>query len=101
MKQIYTGYKWRPMTPDEIEIMDATKVYLFKRKNPKAGEIFDPTVKFYGEGWGEKNRGIQQLAPFIFENMNFTERAELTAVMRRAMIRIAEEYVNKAKENAE
>ena len=32
--------------------------------------------------------------------MNFTERAEITAVMRRAMIRIAEEYVNGAKENA-
>ena len=25
MKQIYTGYKWRKMTPDEIEIMDATR----------------------------------------------------------------------------
>ena len=101
MKQIYTGYKWRKMTPEEIEIMDATKARPFKRKNPKAGDVCDPTASFYGEGWGEKNRGIQQLAPFIFENMNFTERAELTAVMRRAMIRIAEEYVNKAKENAE
>lgn len=100
MKQIYTGYAWRPMTPDEIEIMDATKAYPFKRKNPKAGEVFDPTVNFYGEGWKKKNRGIQQLAPFIFENMNFTERAEITAVMRRAMIRIAKEYVNGAKENA-
>ena len=101
MKQIYTGYKWRQMTSDEIEIMDATRVRPFKRKNPKAGDICDPTASFYGEGWEEKNRGIPQLAPFIFENMNFTERAELTAVMRRAMIRIAEEYVNKAKENAE
>ena len=25
MKQIYTGYKWRQMTTDEIEIMDATR----------------------------------------------------------------------------
>lgn len=99
MKQIYTGYKWRKMTPDEIEIMDATKARPFKRKNPKAGDVCDPTASFYGEGWEEKNRGIQQLAPFIFENMNFTERAEITAVMRRAMIRIAEEYVNGAKEN--
>ena len=101
MKEIFTGYAWRKMTQEEIEIMDATKARPFKRKNPKAGDVCDPTASFYGEGWGEKNRGIQQLAPFIFENMNFTERAELTAVMRRAMIRIAEEYVNKAKENAE
>ena len=101
MKEIFTGYAWRPMTPEEIEIMDATKARPFKRKNPKAGDVCDPTASFYGEGWGEKNRGIQQLAQFIFENMNFTERAELTAVMRMAMIRIAEEYVNKAKENAE
>lgn len=101
MKQIYTGYKWRKMTPEEIEIMDATKVRPFKRKNPKPGDICDPTVSFYGEGWEEKNRGITQLAPFIFENMNFTERAEITAVMRRAIIRISEEYVKKAKENAE
>ena len=101
MKEIFTGYAWRQMTPEEIEIMDATKARPFKRKNPKSGDVCDPTASFYGEGWGEKSRGIQQLAPFIFENMNFTERAELTAVMRRAMIRIAEEYVNKAKENAE
>ena len=101
MKEIFTGYAWRPMTPEEIEIMDATKVRPFKRKNPKAGEIYDATVNFYGKGFEWKNKGIQQLAPLIFENMNFEERAELTAVMRRAMIRIAEEYVNGAKENAE
>ena len=52
-----------------------------------------------GEGWEEKNSSIRQLAPFIFENMNFNERAELTGVMRRAFIRISEEYVNGAKEN--
>ena len=101
MKQIYTGYKWRKMTPDEIEIMDATKVRPFKRKNPKAGDVCDPTVNFYGEGWEEKNSSIRKLAPFIFEEMNFKERAELTGVMRRAFIRIAEEYVNGAKEHAE
>lgn len=98
MKEIFTGYKWRKMTPDEIEIMDATRVRPFKRKNPKAGDICDPTASFYDEGWKEKSKGIPQLAPFIFENMNFTERAEITAVMRRAMIRIAEEYVNGAKQ---
>lgn len=101
MKEIYTGYKWRKMTPDEIEIMDATRVRPFKRKNPKAGDICDSTVSFYGEGWEEKNSSIRQLAPFIFENMNFKERAELTGVMRRAFIRISQEYVNKAKEDAE
>ena len=99
MKQIYTGYKWRPMTLDEIEIMDATKVRPFKPKNPKAGDICDLTVCFYREGWEKKNSSIRQLAPFIFENMNFKERAELTGVMRRAFIRISEEYVNKAKES--
>ena len=25
MKEIFTGYAWRPMTPEEIEIMDATR----------------------------------------------------------------------------
>ena len=54
MKEIFTGYAWRPMTPEEIEIMDATKVRPFKRKNPKAGDICDPTVNLYGEGWEEK-----------------------------------------------
>lgn len=98
---IYTGYAWRNMTEAEKEILEPGRVLPEYPENPKAGDICDPTASFYGEGWEEKNRGIQQLAPFIFENMNFTERAEITAVMRRAMIRIADEYVNGAKENAE
>lgn len=41
MKQIYTGYKWRPMTPGEIEIMDATRLRQFKLEDPEAGDIYD------------------------------------------------------------
>ena len=41
MKQIYTGYKWRKMTPEEIEIMDATRLRPFKLEEPEAGDIYD------------------------------------------------------------
>ena len=41
MKQIYTGYKWRQMTTDEIEIMDATRVLPFKSEEPDAGDIYE------------------------------------------------------------
>lgn len=41
MKQIYTGYKWRRMTPGEIEIMDATRIRLYKPEEPEAGDIYD------------------------------------------------------------
>ena len=41
MKQIYTGYKWRDMKPDEIEIMDATRVRLSIFGEPDAGDIYE------------------------------------------------------------
>ena len=41
MKQIYTGYKWRPMNPEEIEIMDATRLRPFKLEDPEAGDIYE------------------------------------------------------------
>ena len=41
MKQIYTGYKWRQMTTDEIEIMDATRVLPFKSEKPDAWDIYE------------------------------------------------------------
>ena len=47
MKQIYTGYKWRQMTTDEIEIMDATRVLPFKSEEPEAGDIYDESIKNY------------------------------------------------------
>ena len=39
--QIYTGYKWREMKPDEIEIMDATRIRPHKPKEPEAGDIYE------------------------------------------------------------
>lgn len=41
MKQIYTGYAWCPMTPDEIEIMDAMIVRPYKSEEPDAGDIYE------------------------------------------------------------
>ncbi|CZR03552.1 hypothetical protein [Trichococcus collinsii] len=41
MKQIYTGYKWRPMTPEEIEIMDATRLRPYKLEEPESGDLYD------------------------------------------------------------
>lgn len=41
MKQIYTGYKWRQMTPDEIEIMDATRLRPYKLEEPAAGDLYE------------------------------------------------------------
>lgn len=43
MKQIYTGYKWRKMTPDELEIMDATRLRPFKLEEPEAGDLYEGT----------------------------------------------------------
>ena len=45
MKQIYTGYKWRPMTQDEIEIMDAMRVLPFKSEKPDAGDMYEGNVR--------------------------------------------------------
>ena len=47
MKQIYTGYKWRQMTTDEIEIMDATRLRPYKLEEPVAGDIYENTTKNY------------------------------------------------------
>ena len=39
--QIYTGYQWRPMKDDELEIMCRENIVPFKSKYPEAGEIVE------------------------------------------------------------
>lgn len=39
--QIFTGYKWREMKPDEIEIMFPEKIVLVKPDEPEAGDIYE------------------------------------------------------------
>lgn len=41
MNYIYTGFKWRPMTPSEIEIMDATRVRPYRLEEPESGDIYE------------------------------------------------------------
>ena len=41
MKEIFTGYAWRPMTPEEIEIMDATRVRPSMSEEPDPGDIYE------------------------------------------------------------
>ena len=41
MKQIYTGYKWRKMTPDEIEIMTPDRIVAEMTDEAQAGYIFE------------------------------------------------------------
>lgn len=41
MKQIYTGYQWRPMTEDELEIMEASRIVLEQTDEAQAGDIYD------------------------------------------------------------
>ena len=79
MKQIYTGYKWRPLTPEEIEIMDATRVLPFKSEEPDAGDIYEGMdavsetilnlngiqivpegVLFTPQNWGKSKRALQE-----------------------------------------
>ncbi|MPM47614.1 hypothetical protein SDC9_94325 [bioreactor metagenome] len=38
---IYTGYQWRPMKDDELEIMCKENIVPFKSKYPEAGEIVE------------------------------------------------------------
>lgn len=38
---IYTGYQWRPMKDDEMEIMCKENIVPFKSKYPEAGEIVE------------------------------------------------------------
>ena len=88
MKQIYTGYKWRDMKPDEIEIMDATRVRLSIFGEPDAGDIYegmDPVsgkllnlngiqivpegVLFTPQNWGKSKRALQE--PCVYCNPAF------------------------------
>ena len=41
MKQIYTGYQWRPMTEAELEIMEANRIVDEKTDDAQAGDIYD------------------------------------------------------------
>ena len=79
MKEIFTGYAWRPMTPEEIEIMDATRVLPFKSEEPDAGDIYEGMdavsetilnlngiqivpegVLFTPQNWGKSTRALQE-----------------------------------------
>ena len=41
MKQIYTGYQWRPMTDSELEIMEASRIVTEKTSDAQAGDIYE------------------------------------------------------------
>ena len=41
MKQIYTGYKWRPMTAAEIEILTPDRIMAEMTDEAQAGDIFE------------------------------------------------------------
>ena len=41
MKQIYTGYKWRPMTAWEIEILTPDRIVAEMTDEAQAGDIFE------------------------------------------------------------
>ena len=79
MKQIYTGYKWRKMTPEEIEIMDATRVLPFKSEEPDAVsetilnlngiQIVPEGVLFTPQNWGKSKRALQE--PCVYCNPAF------------------------------
>lgn len=45
MKQIYTGYQWRPMTGPELEIMEASRIVDEKTDDAQAGDIYEATDK--------------------------------------------------------
>lgn len=37
---IYTGYQWRPMKDDEIEIMCSENIVVVMPRYPEAGDIY-------------------------------------------------------------
>ena len=41
MKQIFTGYQWRPMTEAELEIMEASRIVDEKTDDAQVGDIYD------------------------------------------------------------
>ena len=41
MLKIYTGYAWREMNPEEIEIINWQAVHTDEPDNPQAGDIYD------------------------------------------------------------
>ena len=41
MKQIYTGYQWRPMTEAELEIMEASRIVDEMTDDAQAGDIYE------------------------------------------------------------
>ena len=41
MKLIFTGYAWREMKPEEIEIINWQAVHTDEPDNPQAGDIYD------------------------------------------------------------
>lgn len=40
---IFTGYQWRPMKPDELEIMCPENIVSEKSDDAQAGHIFEET----------------------------------------------------------
>ena len=40
---IYTGYKWRPMKTDEIEIMNRENIVDEMKEDAQAGDIYEET----------------------------------------------------------
>lgn len=54
MKQIYTGYQWRPMTEAELEIMEANRIVDEKTDDAQAGDIVeDDELEAFREAWAE------------------------------------------------
>lgn len=41
MLKIYTGYAWREMKPEEIEIINWQAVHTDEPDNPQSGDIYD------------------------------------------------------------
>ena len=41
MKQIYTGYKWRPLTPEEIEILTPDRIVAEMTDEAQAGDVYE------------------------------------------------------------
>ena len=96
MKEIFTGYAWRPMTPEEIEIMDATRVLPFKSEEPDAGDIYEGMdavsetilnlngiqivpegVLFTPQNWGKSKRALQEPCVYCDRKMPWKDEKGL------------------------
>lgn len=103
--QIYTGYKWRPLTPEEIEIMDATRVLPFKSEEPDAGDIYQGMdavsetilnlngiqivpegVLFTPQNWGRSKRALQE--PCVYCSGKLNEQKVLESINGNVKLRV-------------